>query len=72
MSAMAWVNVWQAPLAPMPQQAVASFPFAESTAIVPPLVKPEQQVAFPVSQKSPDTQLVPSVQAARQAFAPQM
>lgn len=69
---MAWLRVWQAPLVLMPQQAVASLPFAESTAIAPLFARPLQQVVLATSQKSPVPQLVLSVQLVRQALAPQM
>jgi hypothetical protein len=56
----------------MPQQEVESLPAAPSTLIVLPLVKPEQQALFEVSQKSPLRQLVASLHVVRQAVAPQM
>ena len=56
----------------MPQQAVASLPFVESTVMAPPLLRPQQQAVLATSQKSPVPQLVLSVQLVRQALAPQM
>jgi hypothetical protein len=70
MSFMAWLMVWQAPLVPMPQQAVASLPLVASTVSVTP--RAPQHVVLATSQKSPVPQLVLSVQVVRQAVGPQM